>query len=179
MRTSVAFTTIIIAVTLAGCAGRAPQSPAVADTIRKSLDDAGLRDVSVAQDRDKGIVTLGGHVATDADKSRAESAAQSLATNQVVANQIAILPAGDIGATKTMYSDLDKGIENNLDAALIGGGYPKGIHHSVKSGVVTLTGSVDNEAQRAQVATIAQAVPNTQQVVNEIQTTHQKATSTR
>jgi osmotically-inducible protein OsmY len=31
--------------------------------------------VSVSQDRDKGVVTLGGHVAADGDKSQAESIA--------------------------------------------------------------------------------------------------------
>jgi osmotically-inducible protein OsmY len=43
--------------------------------------------------------------------------------------------------------------------------------------VVTLSGTVDSESQRAQLATIAQGVPNTQQVVNEIQTRHLKAAS--
>jgi len=42
---------------------------------------------------------------------------------------------------------------------------------------VTLTGTVDAAKQRTQIDAIAQHVPNTQQVVNEIQTRHQKATS--
>ena len=45
-----------------------------------------------AKDRDKGVVTLGGHVATDSGKSQAESIARSIAGSQVVANQIAVLP---------------------------------------------------------------------------------------
>jgi osmotically-inducible protein OsmY len=76
-----------------------------------------------------------------------------------------------------MNTDLDEGIDKNLDAALISNGYRTGIHHSVKSEVVTLTGTVDTESQRQQLETIAQGVPNAQQVVNEIQTRHQKATS--
>jgi hyperosmotically inducible periplasmic protein len=163
---------------MAGCS-TAPQSEPVADNIRKSLDQAGLKDVSVSQDRDKGVVTLGGHVATDADKARAAQIAQSIATTQVVANEVASLPAVDPGPTKTVYSDLDKGIDNNLDAALISGGFRTGIHHSVKNGVITLTGSVNTENERAQIQSIAKGVPNTQQVVNEIQTRHQKATSTK
>jgi osmotically-inducible protein OsmY len=87
------------------------------------------------------------------------------------------LPASDAGATKTVYSDLDKGISSNLDAALISAGYPKGISHSVKNGVVTLTGTVDSENDRTKVESVARGVPNTQQVVNEIQTKHEKATS--
>ncbi len=163
---------------LAGCS-TAPQAAPVADDIRKSLDQAGLKDVSVSQDRDKGVVTLGGHVASDADKARAGQIAQAIATTQVVANEVASLPVVDPGPTKTVYSDLDKGIDNNLDAALISGGYKTGIHHSVKNGVVTLTGTVNTEHERAQIGLLAKGVPNTQQVVNEIQTRHQKATSTK
>jgi osmotically-inducible protein OsmY len=70
-----------------------------------------------------------------------------------------------------------RGSTNNLDAALISNGNKNGIGHSVKNGVATLSGTVDSESQRAQLATIAQGVPNTQQVVNEIQTRHSKATS--
>ena len=77
-----------------------------------------------------------------------------------------------------MNTDLDEGIDKNLDAALISNGYKTGISHKVKNEVVTLTGTVDTERQRAQLDTIAKSIPNTQQVVNEIQTRHQKATST-
>jgi hyperosmotically inducible protein len=161
---------------LAGCSSKS-ETPAVADSVSKSLNQAGLKDVSVTQDRDKGVVTLSGHVATDAEKAQAQQIAQSLAANQVVANEVAILPANDPSTTKTVYSDLDKGISSNLDAALVSGGYKNGIHHTVKNGVVTLTGTVDTENQRAQLQQLAQSVPNTQQVVNEIQTRHEKATS--
>ena len=54
--------------TLAGCTGASSKSPDVSETIRKSLDQANLKDVTVSQDRDKGVVTLGGHVGLDADK---------------------------------------------------------------------------------------------------------------
>jgi hypothetical protein len=56
------------------------QSPDVSDAIRKSLDQAGFKDVSLAQDREKGVVTLAGHVAAEGDKSQAESIAKSSAT---------------------------------------------------------------------------------------------------
>ena len=45
---------LVAVVTLVGCSGTAKQSPDVSDSIRKSLDQAGLKDVSVSQDRDKG-----------------------------------------------------------------------------------------------------------------------------
>ena len=37
---------------LVGCSQTPTQSPDVSDAIRKSLDQAGLKDVSVAQDRE-------------------------------------------------------------------------------------------------------------------------------
>jgi len=81
---------VLLAVwTLAGCTP-AEKSPDVSNSIRKSLDDAGLKNVSVSQDRDKGVVTLGGSVAGEGEKSQAESIAKSLAGTQVVADQIAV-----------------------------------------------------------------------------------------
>ena len=84
------------------------------------------------------MVTLTGHVASDADKGRANQIAESMAAGQVVANEVAVTPPNDSGVVKTVNSDLDKGIANNLDAALLSNGYKRGIHHSVKNGVVTL-----------------------------------------
>jgi hyperosmotically inducible protein len=155
------------------------KSPDVADSIRKSLDQSGLKDVSVSQDRDKGVVTLTGHVPADSDKSKAESIAKSIAEGQVVADQIAVLPPGGESDAKSVNSDLDKGIDKNLDAALIQNGLQKGVRYKVKSGVVTLTGDVDSESKRTRVGKVASAVPNVQQVVNDLQVKDQKASSTR
>jgi len=38
-------------------------------TASASLDQANLKSVSIIQDRDKGVVTLGGQVTADADKA--------------------------------------------------------------------------------------------------------------
>jgi len=153
------------------------KSADVSASIRTSLDQAGFKDVTVDQDRDKGVVTLGGHVATDADKSQAETIARSFAGQQVVANQIAVLPAGAERQAKEVNSDLDSGIESNLDAALITAKLRKSVSFSVKNGVVTLTGEVNSEAKRARAQGVATEVPNVQQVVNELQVAGQRATS--
>ncbi len=163
---------------LVGCSGASTKSPDVSDSIRKSLDQAGLKDVSVTQDRDKGVVTLSGNVATDADKAQAESIATSIATGQVVANQIAVVPPGAEAEAKAVNSDLDAGIAKNLDAALIQHKFHKGVKYDVKSGVVTLTGEVSSQSKRAQVEKVASTVPNVRQVVNELQVKDQKASST-
>lgn len=81
----------LVVVTLAGCS-TSTKTADVSASIRTSLDQSGFKDVSTSQDRDKGVITLGGHVAADADKSQAEAIARSFAGNQVVANQIAVIP---------------------------------------------------------------------------------------
>src|ERR1700690_2823440 len=180
MKTVKLFVTILIPLvfgSLVGCSQTSAKSPDVSDTIRKSLDQSGLKDVSVSQDRDKGVVTLGGHVAVDGDKAQAESIAKSIAQTQVVSNQIAVIPKGGESDAMKMNSDLDKGIESNLDAALINEKLREAVTYTVKNNVVTMTGAVDSETKRARVEQVALRVPNVQQVVNELQVTEQKASS--
>jgi osmotically-inducible protein OsmY len=170
---------VVMIGTLAGCSTTTSKAADVTDSLRASLDQAGLKDVSASQDRDKGVVTLGGHVAADADKVQAETIAKSIAGAQVVANQIAVIPPGGESDAKSVNKDLDKGIESNLDAALITENLHDNVKYAVKNHVVTLTGDVDSEAKRARAAQVASAVLNVQQVVNEMQVKGQKATSTQ
>ena len=167
----------LFAIGTVGCSRFSTKSPDVADSIRKSLDQAGLKDVSVSQDRDKGIVTLGGQVASNDQKAQAESLAKSVAGAQVVADQIAVLPAGAEREAKAMNSDLDQGIEKNLDATLIQNKMHGNVKYSRKSGVVTLTGEVNSQDKRTRAERVATGVPNVQQVVNNLQVKNQKAAS--
>jgi hyperosmotically inducible protein len=169
--------TLLALAGMLGCNDDAAKSPDVSDNIRKSLDQAGLKDVSVSQDRDKGIVTLGGQVATANAKFQAESLAKSFAGAQVVADQIAVIPVGAEKAAKAVNSDLDQAIEKNLDAALIQNKLHDHVTYNVKSGVVTLTGEVGSENTRTRAGNVAAAVPNVQQVVNDLQVKDQKASS--
>lgn len=178
-RTSIAVLVLIAVGTMVGCAAATPKSPDVSDSIRSALDSAGLKGVSVSQDRDKGIVTLGGEVAGDGDKAQAESLARSLAGAQVVANQIAVVPVGGEAEAKAVNAALDKGIEMNLDAALIQNKMHETVKYAVKSGVVTLTGDVSSPQQRDDAEKVAKGVPNVQQVVNDLQVKNQKARSSR
>jgi hyperosmotically inducible protein len=178
LRLSVAVLTLLAVGTLAGCSGTAA-SPDVSDHIRKSLDQAGFKDVSVSQDRDKGIVTLGGQVASENEKSQAESLAKSLAGAQVVADQIAVIPKGVEKEAKAVNSDLDEGIEKNSDAALIQNRMHGNVKYEVKSGVVTLTGEVNSQYKRDHAEQVATRVPNVKQVVNDLQVKNQKASSSQ
>jgi osmotically-inducible protein OsmY len=179
LRSSVAMLTLLAVAALVGCSGTTQKSPDVADSIRTALDQAGLKDVSISQDRDKGIVTLGGHVPTESDKAQAETLAKSLAGAQVVANQIAVSPLGGEKEANAVNSDLDKGIEANLDAALIQSKMHDDVKYAVKSGVVTLTGEVNSQSRRDDAEKVAARVPNVKQVVNDLQVKNQKAKSSR
>jgi len=178
LRLSVAMLTLVAVGALAGCS-RTVASPDVTDGIRKSLDQAGFKDVSVSQDREKGVVTLGGQVGSENDKAQAESLAKSLAGAQVVADQIAVIPKGVEKEAKAVNSDLDEGIEKNLDAALIQNRMHGNVKYEVKSGVVTLTGEVNSQYKRDHAEQVATRVPNVKQVVNDVQVKNQKASSSQ
>ena len=87
---------------LAGCSATSTKSietsnGAESTHIRKSLDEADLKGVSVSHDPSKGVVTLGGQVELERDKADAESIAKSASGGQVVLNQIAVMGAGHMG----------------------------------------------------------------------------------
>jgi hyperosmotically inducible periplasmic protein len=179
LRSMLTLVPVLLVGGLLGCSSSPTQSPDVTDSVRRSLDQAGYKDVSVSQDRDKGVVTLSGTVASESDKAQAESLVKAAAGGQVVANTIAVRPPGDESAAKAVDSDLDKAIEKNLDAALVKRKLDKGVHYDVKNGVVTLKGYVGTQNRRAAIEQVASSVPNVRQVVNEMEVKGQKATSSR
>jgi hyperosmotically inducible protein len=168
---------LMLAGALTGCSDT-NKAPDVSDNIRKSLDQSGYKDVSVSQDRDKGVVTLTGTVATETDKAQAESIAKSGASAQVVADQISVRPPGNESDAKTVESDTDKAIEKNVDAMLVKNKWKNDISYDVKSGVVTLKGNVTSQGRRALVEKTVATVPDVKQVVNELEVKNQKASST-
>lgn len=163
--------------TLAGCSMNS-KSPDVSGQIRNQLDQAGLKDVSVSQDRDKGVVTLSGTTKSDSDRMQAEAIAKSVATGEVVADQIAVRAPGDESSEKSVEGDIDKGIEKNFDAVLVQHKLKHEVSYDVKNGVVTLKGHVNSESRRHVVEKLAAGVPNVRQVVNELDVKNRKATST-
>jgi hyperosmotically inducible protein len=164
---------------LSACNNTPTKSPDVADNIRKSLDQANLKDVRVSQDRDKGVVTLSGTATSEADKAQAESIAKSIAGSQVVADEIAVRPSGNESVAKTVDSDLDKAIDKSLHAQLVKNKMDRDVRYDVKNGVVTLTGTVASQTRRSMIEKTAAEIPNVHQVVNELQVKGQKATSSK
>jgi len=168
---------LALAAGMAACSRTRANSPDVRDRIRRSLDQSGLNSVKVSQDRNKGVVTLSGDVPADADKATAENIAKSIASDAVVADQIAVVPPADSSAAKKVNADIDEGIEKNIDAALTRNKLKKDVSYDVKNGVVTLTGTVNSLRQKSEAERIAKSVPHVAQVVNEIQVKNQRAAS--
>lgn len=175
--TLIASLTLSIAISLA--CNNVQKAPDVAGNIRHALDQAGLNDVSVSQDRDKAVVSLTGKVGSDDDKARAESIARSIAGSEVVSDEIGVRPNGDASTAKQVDSDLDAGIDKNLKAALLQHQMKHDVRYDVNNGVVTLKGDVPSQSQRANVEKLAEQVPNVKQVVNELEVKGQRATSSR
>jgi osmotically-inducible protein OsmY len=174
----VALSMLLLIGSIAGCRGTGGKSPDIGDSLSKALTEAGLKDVTVSQDRDKGIVTLGGRVASEGEKTQAEAMANSFAAGQVVADQIAVIPAGAGNEVNAVNSDLDQGIEKNLDAALIQQKMHDSVKYAVKNGVITLSGEVSSEQVRTSAGQAAAGVPNVRQVVNALEVVKNRKAST-
>ena len=143
------------------------------DAVKKALEQADLKDVSVSDDASKNTITLGGTLHSEDAKKRAAEVAKSAAPNRQIANEISVEPVGAESRSRAMESNLDDGIENNYKAALLSKGLDKhSIHYKAKNGVLVLTGSVQSGQQREEAAQLGSKVPNVRQVVNQIDVRH-------
>ena len=160
-----------------GCS-QSQRSADVKNAVEAALSEAGYTSVTVAQDRDKGVLTLSGDVATEEDKQGAAEVTQSVSGTLVIANQIGVRPAGFTSEAEQIDSSLDTAIEKNFEALLIARRMDKDITYAATNGVLTLKGEVNSQNQRNELEELAASVPNVKQVVNELQVKDQKATST-
>src|SRR5579863_3438828 len=106
-----ALLTIVLGLAV-GCSSQ-PQSADVKDATEKALKDAGYKDVTVSQDRAKGVVTIGGHVDSQEDKARAEGIAKASAGGQIVADEVGIEPVSSAKIAKEVSADEDAAINKN------------------------------------------------------------------
>ncbi len=165
-----AFAAILAAMFTIACSQQKANAPDVSDQIKDSLKANNLGDVKVTEDRNKGVITLSGDVKDEQAKAQAEDIAKQNAGGLIVANEIGVRPAGAEGAANKVDNNLDKGIEDNLRAAITANGMDnQHIHFDSKNGVVTLKGDVDTPAQRQEAEKMAANIPNVSQVVNELQ----------
>jgi osmotically-inducible protein OsmY len=152
------------------CSSNSVDNVVYKDTVKRALEQAELTDVSVAEDRDKNTVTLGGTVHSDDAKAKAADVAKGAAGNRIVVNEVSVQPVGAEADAKGIASNVDGGIEKNYKAALISSGLDKQhISFDAKNGVLVLKGSVRTVPERTQAQQVAASVPNVQQVLNQIE----------
>jgi len=154
------------------------KSPDVKTDVEKALSQAGVNDVKVAQDRDIGVITLSGDVTKNSEKEKAEIITKAVAGAVVVSNQIGVRPEGYETQAKTNDTNLDAAIEKNFEALMIFKQANKEVKCEVKNGVLTLKGDVNSQNKRHDFEKLAASIHSVQQVVNELQVTDQKATTT-
>ncbi len=104
------------AMVLAGCNNHASH-PDEKSAVSNSLDSNHLNNVSVSQDRDKGVMTLSGNVDSDDAKTQAETLAKQAAPDYTIANEVGVRPpqASNAGS---VASNLDSAIEDNFKASI-------------------------------------------------------------
>ena len=160
---------LAISLVLPGSACSKQPSASYKNSVQAALEQAELKDVKVSEDADKNTITLTGALHTDDAKQRAADIAKANAGERIVVNEVTVEPVGAESEAKGVASNLDDGIEDNYKAALISKGLDKeGIRFDAKNGVLTLKGSVKSQGQRKEAQQLAQAVPNVQQVLNQI-----------
>jgi hyperosmotically inducible protein len=140
------------------------------DNVENALKQADIKGVTVSEDRDKNLITLGGTLHSEEAKAKAGDVAKSAAGSRIIANEIGIQPLGNEGDAKAIASNVDDAIEKNYKAALIANNLKADhIRYDSKNGVLTLKGKVKTTKDRQDAQQIASSVPNVQQVVNEIE----------
>lgn len=171
--------TIFAAIATTGLAGvlmvtgcnNSPKYPDSKDAVTTALKQNDLGSIDVSQDRDKGVMTLTGNVASQDLKSQAESVTKQAAPDYTVADEIGVRPPDASSQASAVASDQDSAIEDNYKAELKKHRNLDDQSISVKSknGTVVLSGSVKTAAQKREAEKLAKAVPHVQQVVNEIE----------
>jgi hyperosmotically inducible protein len=167
---STALVAILALAMTVGCSQQRANTPDVKSQVEQALNQNNLGDVKVAQDRDKGVVTLSGDVKSQEDKDRAEQLAKQAAPGVVIANEIGVRPNGVEDQASKVDKNTDSAIEDHMKALIAANNWnDQHIRFDAKNGVLTLKGDVDTPQQRASVEKEAATIPGVTQVVNELQ----------
>ena len=167
---AVIFTAVLAATfTWAGC--NRENHPDVKYAVDSAMTQNGLGVVKVSQDREKGVLTLKGNVESEDQKAQADNIARQAAPGYTIANELGVTPPNAGSQAKAVNSKLDDAIEDNYKAALKEHKNldDQSISADAKNGTLVLKGSVKTRAQRQEAVQLAKAIPNVQEVVNEIE----------
>ena len=164
----IAILAVVALIFTVGCSKQRANNPSVKSNVEDSLKQAGFDKVNVDEDRDKGVITIKGDVATQADKQRAEEVARASAGNNVISNEL-LVTAGDEDRAEKVADKSDDAIESRFKAYVAENKLEnQHIRSDAKNGVLTLTGDVDTEAQRSKIEADAAKLPGVTQVVNKL-----------
>jgi hyperosmotically inducible protein len=173
---SVVLLTLLTIGALVGCSSQRANTPPAKDNVENALKNKGMDKINVDEDRDKGVVTLKGDVASDEQRREAGEVAQAAAPGVVIANELAVRPEGNEGTAKKIDSNVDDSIENMFKAEVAAHHWEnQHISADAKNGVLTLKGDVDTAAQRQQVEKAAAKIDGVRQVVNELEVKNNNA----
>ena len=152
-----------------GCSQHRANTPSEKGSVVDALKAAGYDKINVDEDRDKGVITLKGDIATQADKEKAEGIARQTANNSVIANELLVTGA-DKDTAKEVAGHNDDAIKAQFKE-WVAANHMKNQHVSadVKNGVVTLTGDVDTEAQRTSFEKDIAKLDGVTEVVNKLE----------
>src|SRR4051812_31106951 len=113
----IAILAVVALIFTVGCSKQRANNPSVKSNVEDSLKQAGFDKVNVDEDRDKGVITIKGDVATQADKQRAEEVARQSAGNNVISNEL-LVTAGDEDRAEKVADKSDDAIGSSFKAYL-------------------------------------------------------------
>ena len=152
---------------LAASVACGPREPDYEDQANKALEGANLGDVDVDYDESERVVHVSGTVPTESDRQRAGDIVEQAVNNGArVANEVTVA-----GGHEEIADDLDGGIETRLenrielDPAL----KDRSISFDANNGVVTITGRVDNAAEKERVETMTRTEDGVRDVTNALE----------
>ena len=156
------------AMVIGGC--HSPAHPDEKSAVTNSLNSNNLSNVSVSQDREKGVMTLTGNLDSQDAKNQAETLAKQAAPDYTIADEIGVRPPA-VANAGSVASDLDSAIEDNFKASIKAHTNldDQSISASSKNGTLVLKGTVKTSQQKKEAESLARKVPNVQQVVNELE----------
>jgi osmotically-inducible protein OsmY len=135
------------------------------ENIRKALQQAKMRTVTVDVDRDAGIVHLQGTVDSAADRSRAEEVANAVVgTTGYVLNELTIVDDDRV-------TEEDRQLLDALDAAIDRDPVlrQRDINLQVVNRVVTVNGAVRSAAEKQRVTDIVRTSPGVKNLANALE----------
>jgi hyperosmotically inducible protein len=154
---AIAALTLILGI---GCGKQRASNPSVKNNVEAALDQAGLKNINVDEDRSKGVVTLKGEVPSQEDKARAEETARNAL----------LVTAGGEGMAKDVAKSNDDAIEARFKEYMAANNMKnQHIRAEAKNGVLTLTGNVDTPQQRSTVEKDVAKIEGVTQVVNKLE----------